>query len=244
MLTTEGAGHLTSEIVQRKLNCFGTEAVEIKSNWLRIPYERERRYLEPFGITDERLTQFVDEYYEAIDGAELSFLAAVVDKKHMQEDYAKPWYAPALAYEVLLQRVQNEIPAGSGVSITIDDMTGATPHGNQFKANLTKQHMKLKLYGSALMKGFSFPCLRRRPAFVDSAQSHLIQVADIVAYNVNRQFIEYGEQWEDTSLTKLPTYGYLDRMSHKFRKDSEGRIQGYGIVKFPMRGRVRWCVKE
>ncbi len=186
----------------------------------------------------------MDDYYDVLDGAELTFLAAVVDKVHMQEDYAKPWYAPAVAYEVLLQRVQNEVPEGGEVSVTIDDMTGATPYGNQFKANLTRQHAQLRQRGSALMKGFGFPCLRGRPMFVNSAHSHLVQLADIVSYNVNRQFIEYGEQWEDQNLKKLPTYDYLDRISHKFRKDSEGRIQGYGIVKFPMRGRVRWCVPK
>ena len=40
--------------------------------------------------------------------------------------------------------------------------------------------------------------------FVSSARSHLVQVADVVAYNVFRQFLEHGDSWEDEKIQQLP----------------------------------------
>ncbi len=110
LLTTAEAGRLSNTIIKLKLDCFSEEAVEIKSNWLRISSERKRRYLDPYDITDARLTEFMDSYYDAINASDLMFIAAVVDKQHMQETYPRPHYAPAVAYELVMQRVQNELP--------------------------------------------------------------------------------------------------------------------------------------
>jgi hypothetical protein len=242
LLTTGEAGHLTNNIVQLKLAYFGEETVEIKSNWLRIPHERKRHYLDPFGLSEAQLTEFVDRYYEVVTAAPLAFIAAVVDKLHVQETYPKPHYAPAIAYELVMQRVQNELPTGS-VAVIIDDMSGATPKGNQYKANLKMQHLKLRKYGSGLKRGFDFPCLSSQK-FVNSASSQIIQVADVAAYNVHRQFMQYGEQWEQSGVGTLSMYEHFEKITGKFRRDAEGRVQGYGIVKFPLRNRVYWSVAD
>jgi hypothetical protein len=238
------AGTLSGEIIQLKLNTFETETVEIKSNWLRIPYEREERYLRKYDISNEQLDEFVDNYYDCIVNSELMFIVAVIDKAHMQEDYpTNPWYPPAVAYDLLLQRVQMEVRANELVTVIIDDMTGATPKGNQYKDNLKRQHDKFRKSGSCLRSDFPFTCLGPSIKFVNSAYSHLIQVADIASYNVHRQFRDHGAEWEDKALPELPTYDYFRRICSKFRRDHNGRIQGYGVIKFPLRERVRWGVK-
>ena len=157
----------------------------------------------------------------------------------MQAAYPNPWYAPAVAYEILLQRAVQAVRAPDSFSVTIDDMSGATPHGNQYKYNLTRQHGMLQRFGSRLQRGLSFVPLEGRLRFTDSAAHHLIQVADVVAYNVFRQFRDHGEAWEDDTK-ELPVYDYFDRIASKFRKGDGGRIQGYGIVKFPLVKRVAW----
>jgi len=167
-------------------------------------------------------------------------LASIVDKQHVQEDYANPWHAPAIAYEILLQRLQQEIDGKA--TIIIDDMMGATPFGNTYKDNLIAHHQSLRKYGSRLLNGFKYSCLTPKLKFVDSSASHLIQVADIAAYNVHRQFREFGEEWESETLDELPTYNYFQAILGKFRKGPRGRIQGYGVVKFPLRNRVLWSI--
>src|SRR5262245_232421 len=104
LTTTAHAGVFRDRIIALKQKCFRASDVEVKSNWLRIPDERQKRYLDKYGITEDQLTDFVDAYYDLINDSDISLIAAVVDKRHMQEKYPKPWYTPAIAYELLLQR--------------------------------------------------------------------------------------------------------------------------------------------
>lgn len=242
LLSGAAGSELTEEIVRLKLACCGSEKIEVKSNWLRIPHERKAHYLDPFGMSDSQLNSFVEEFYCLAEHAELTLLAGVVDKPQMQEEYENPWYAPAIAYEILLQRVVQEIRSPDEVRVTVDDMTGATPAGNQYKRNLRRHHGMLRQSGSRLQKGLDFSALTGRCRFVDSAHSHLIQVADVVAYNVYRQFVDFGEEWEEEVRGGLPTYPWFNRLAGKFRQGPGGRIQGFGVVKMPLRRRIRWSV--
>jgi len=249
LLTVEQAKGLTAQIRHLKMETFRTSKVEIKSNWLRLENERTSRYLRKFGLSDARLTSFVQQYYQAILDSELTLIACVVDKVHMREDYGdRAWYPPAVAYEMLLQRAHSEIvdcgpPPGSErcFSVIVDDMSGATPKGNQYRENLRRHHVQLKKTGSTLWRGFTFEYLRDL-RFVDSTQSELLQVADIVAYNVFRQFRQYGEEWETRGLAVLPAYDWFLRIAEKFRKGPDGRIQGFGVGKIPLRKRVPWRI--
>lgn len=238
------ASKLAQKIKDEKLNCFGVSNVEIKSTWLRIPDQKERRYLNPYSITDEMLTEFVKKYYSIIANADLQLIAAVVDKVHTQEDYPEPWYAPTIAYELLMQRVVQAFSVSNCVRVAIDDMTGKTPKRNDYKINLQRHHEKLRQHGSSLQKGINFGPLSPNIKFVNSANSHLIQVADVISYNVYRQFKEHGDAWETTGQRLLPSYEWFSRIGRKFRQGPNQRIQGYGIVKFPMRKRVAWKLKR
>ena len=244
LLSPDSASTLSSKIIKLKLDCFGADSIELKSNWLRNPQERKRRYLDPFGVSEHELTQFVDAVYEVVVRTDLVLIGAVVDKKHMQEDYFRPWYAPAVAYDVLLQRVEQQVTRPAQVSVIIDDMTGATPKGNQYKTNLSRQHQQFMQRGSLLRKGLSFSCLHGSLKFVNSAHSQTLQVADLISYNIHRQFMDHGDAWETAGLGTLPTYHYLKRIIVKLRQGLQGRVQGYGIVKFPLRKRIPWLVQK
>lgn len=243
LCTTVAAGNFKDQIVALKSQYFGTAEVEVKSNWLRNPKERQKRYLDAYPISQERLTDFVNQYYDLISKAEISFIAAVVDKKHAQEKYPNPYYAPAISYELLLHRVQLELGEPASLAVIIDDMTGKTPKGNQFKRNLISQHLSLKQRGGQVVRGFKFPMLSTQK-FINSALSHLVQVADVAGYNVYRQFVDHGENWETSPPEKLPTYDHFMKIAHKFRQDENRRVQGYGIVKFPMLRRVPWALTK
>lgn len=237
------AAVLGSSIANHKRRYFGTADVEIKSNWLRIPQERKERYLDKYPITEDQLEDFVNELYDIVSSTELMLIAAVIDKKHMQETYGPDaWYAPAVAYEILLQRVVQQVFHPDTVSVVIDDMDGATPKGNQYKTNLKRQHRFLRKNGSRLHQGLNWGQLKGLK-FKNSALSHHIQVADVAAYNVYRQFVEHGEGWENKANKELPTYRWLSKLADKFRNRG-GRIQGYGIIKMPLRERVKWGVKK
>ncbi len=240
LLESNESSNLGSKIADHKRSYFGTDTVEIKSNWLRMPIERNKHYLSTYPITDQQLDEFVLYLYDLISSTDLQLIAAVVDKEHMQEDYGESaWYPPAVAYEILLQRLVQEITYPNVVSIIIDDMSGATPRGNQYKTNLKQHHRNLKQYGSRLIRGLDWRPLQGI-RFVDSADFHHIQVADIVAYNVFRQFVEHGDDWENIAKQRLEVYPWLMKLESKFRNDN-GRIQGHGIIKMPLRQRIRWA---
>ena len=251
LTSIETAREISSTLCSVKREYFGTDEVEIKSNWLRIPKERKKRYLLPYGMEEHGIRNFVEEYYSKLEELDFVLIACVVDKLHMAEDYQEPWYAPAVAYELMIQRAQREMEGKGFFSVEIDNMTGATPKHRQYSENLRQQHAKMRQHGSSLQRGMAFDRLLGSLRFVDSAQSELVQVADIAAYNVFRQFTEYGEEWESASrepkastpLT-LPTYQYFRRLGPKFRASPTGRIQGYGVVKMPLRNRIQWGLRR
>lgn len=104
LIEQDAHAQLVPRLHELKMLSFGTVRVEVRSNWLRIPKERKKHYLDPFSITDQQLTTFTDNYYQLLKQAKLQLIGAVVNKQHMQEDYPDPWYAPTVAYEVLMQR--------------------------------------------------------------------------------------------------------------------------------------------
>ncbi len=226
-----------------KRQTFGTADVEIKANWLKRPQERAKRYLDRFGIADADLTKFTDTLYEIISDADCGLVGCVVNKKEVRDKYGRDAYhPPAIAYECLLQRAQKEMAACDGaISVTIDHMTGATQAGNQHKANLRRQHERLKKHGSSLQRGFAFDRVEGGLSFRDSKDDERLQLADLVAYAIYRQFLDHGPDWEDPSKS-LDVYDYLGRVLHKFWNDN-GVVAGYGIVKFPMNRRVPWTLR-
>lgn len=242
------ASLLRNKIVQLKIDSFGRSDVEIKSNWMRMPDKRKKYYLDPCGIDEAALEQFTHAYYDLIIESELQIVAAVVDKQHMQELYANPWYAPAVAYDLVMQRVAQTFYEPDYdpecVGVLIDDMTGKTPKGSEYKKNLQRHHADLRKNGSRLLPKAHFSCLTPNITFKNSAISHLIQVADIVSYNIYRQFLEHGEQWEENTSEHIPLYNWFQRLLPKFRQGPNQRVQGYGVAKMPMKQRVPWSIVE
>ncbi|MCT0230964.1 DUF3800 domain-containing protein [Synechococcus sp. CS-1324] len=248
LLSEVESGRLVEAIKTLKRGFFGTEDIEIKSNWLRNPDSCRNKYLNRYGKTAAQLEEFVKDMYCSIAERDLMIIAVAVDKVESKTQYGdRAWYPPAIAYELLMQRAVQEIRIPDSLAVVIDDMTGATPAGNQYKANLKSHHAQLRKTGSRLQSKLRFDSINNDLRFVDSAHWNQIQVADIIAYNVYRQFVEYGEEWEGKGLgdgDELPVYPWFEKLGSKFRSDSSGRVQGYGIIKFPMGIRVPWSFKE
>lgn len=226
-----------------KRQTFGTPDVEIKANWLKRPRERQKRYLDRFGVSDADLTSFTDELYEIIVDTDCELVGCVVNKKEVKDAYGEgAYHPPAIAYECLLQRAQKEMTScGGSISVTVDHMTGATQAGNQHRLNLKRQHERLRKYGSNLVRGVTFDRIEGGLSFKDSKDDERIQLADLIAYSIYRQFLDYGPDWEDPSKS-LEVYEYLARMLKKFW-NRNGVVAGFGIVKFPMNNRVPWNSK-
>lgn len=243
MLVEQGeAGRIARDLRSLKAQYFGTPAVEIKANWLKRGLDRRVRYLQPYGLTEAALDAFVDEVYGLLDTVSGEFLAAVVNKAEMQAKYSNPWYPPAMAYECVVQRAQLSMEeAGGIVSVTVDDMSGANPKGNQHKENLKRHHQGLRVRGSRIIKMEMTRILDL--GFSDSRADERLQLSDLIAYAVYRQFVDYGDKWDVPNPT-LPLYKYLGALIRKFRRGPSGTFTGYGIVKCPRTSWQRWVVKN
>jgi len=68
---------------------------------------------------------------------------------------------------------------------------------------------------------------------------NFVQLADLAAYDVFRQFVDHGRDWENTSNDTLQTYPYFNALAGNFL-DRNGRIRGIGICKLPDTAKINW----
>lgn len=233
------ATHLEDEIRGLKRAFWGSPEIEIKSNWMRQPKERKKHYTDPYGLARQDVDALVSALYRWLHQAPLHLLAGVVDKPRMQAKYSKPHYAGAVAYTMLLQRLQKYVSKRDATAmIVFDDPAGKSPGGHAWRDLLQWHHSRLKKHGCPYTKTdlMSIGPL----ALVDSRTSPFVQIADLVAYNVFRQFRDHGKAWEDASLTGLPTYNYFLEMLPLFDKGAGGVFAGYGIAKWPVETKIPW----
>lgn len=100
IVRVEDEPELNRQLAAMKQRYFGTEAVELKSNWIRQEREPKRRYLDAFGIGAEALDSCVEEVYGWAEQESITFAAAVVDKLQMKERYGdNAWHPSATAYQ-------------------------------------------------------------------------------------------------------------------------------------------------
>jgi hypothetical protein len=78
-----------------------------------------------------------------------------------------------------------------------------------------------------------------RPKFEKSKNSNFIQLADTVAYNVWRQFVNHGDWWDEEMEKGLKMYSYFQRIIPNFYHKN-GQISGIGIIKVPDLTKRQW----
>lgn len=236
------ASHLENELRGLKRAFWGKPDIEIKSNWLRQPAERQKRYTEPHGIGLPEIEKLMSAVYAWLANTPIVFLAGVVDKPLMKKNYGdNAHYAGGVAYDIILQRFQKFSLKRQAVgNVIFDDPAGKSPGGFEWQELLQKQHAKLKKHGCPY-SGAAFPNIGTL-TFADSKGSQFIQLADLVAYNTFRQFRTHGKEWEHPKSSEWPMYKYFAEMSSLFDKSPQGVVAGYGIAKWPVENKIQWSV--
>lgn len=238
----DAATQYSTEFRGLKRAFFSDSDVEIKSNWLRQPAECSRRYLAPYGITERKLASFVDALYDWIGAAEITFIAGVLDKPQMQRQYTHPHYPSPVAYQVFLQRFQKYLAQRhADGEVTCDLISGTSPGGLPWQTLLARHHGRLKRNGCNYT-GIQFLNVGANVHFADSSDCQLLQIADLAAYNVFRQFRDYGVQWDDPLSKSLSLYTYFARLLPRFHHDASKVFEGFGVAKMPTQARHRWMI--
>jgi len=236
------AEDLAVELAGLKRAYWGVTDVELKSNWIRQPGERQKHYLDPYGVSLADINSFVDGLYRWICNSPVKLLAGVVDKLLMQNRYISPHYPGGVAYDMFLQRFQKFLAKRHGTGdVHFDDPSGKSPGGSTWRTLLQKQHTRLKRFGCPYTQA-TFPNVEDL-AFVDSAKQPFVQVADVVAYNTFRQFRDHGADWEKAGAKSLPLYSHFAEVVPAFDTGPGGEFSGFSVAKWPIETRVRWVFK-
>ncbi len=220
---------LNMSLLNLKRTYFGQTSVEIKSSWLRRPQERLKRYLSKYPISEDELNEFAEKLYEILLSYEIVLVASVIDKCQIQEQESNPPSPNALAYRMLFEQIELFLRTqGSAHGLLIfDKITESQFQKKGYENLLAQQHLQYMEQGTEFVQVNQ---IVEGLLFIPSHENSLIQLADICAYNIYRQFHDYGDQWEQGFQNK---YDYFARVEPKLYSDSKGNYRGYGIRKFP-----------
>jgi len=237
------------DVVNKELNnlkkkYFETHKIEIKSDWLRNPHKRKKKYIDKFKISLNDLERFVEELYELIfeHRDKLKILAVVFDKrfygdKKRQSDEGNPL---SKCSQVLFERLQY---LNTYHLVVFDQMESSLKidkgnHGKILKVLKDNEGME-KIYVTKYDKISDIK-------FVQSCNENFLQIADICAYNIYRQFVHYGREWSGKNKNEkgqvvMKKYKYFDKIKCNFiHMPKYKKVCGVGLICLPDLGKLQW----
>ena len=187
---------------------------EVKSNWLRIPKEREKS--SPFlnALDRDDLQRLTETYFEQVTKRNMVIIASVVDKRYLYSSTTHETLH-SRAYEFLLERIQNYLRMHHQRHRALIVMDDTEKGLNQ---SIAMRHASFQRYGN---RNMSIPNIVEYPFFTRSELSNGVQLADQLAYNVYRAFRD-----EDFS------YPYFKRLIQSFYRGRDGLIL-HGLKVWP-----------
>ena len=241
VIFVQDESRLKESLIEIKERYFGARP-EIKSRWLRIPNERYKHYLKPFGLTEDQISDFVRELYDFVGRAPLRCLGAVVDKQRLRNQYKRQFDPSPICYELLLQRLANLCTQYNvtKANVIFDDMDGKNVNGSEWKKLLQRQHRNLRKGYSPFYKNWDkqkqnrsmrYERISEELVFHDSRDDELIQIADLCAYNIFRQARDNWGSFDTEPL--YDGYKWIKDRMHKSKQS--GRITTFGALCFPKR---------
>ncbi len=224
---------LNTNVYSLKQSYFGAPTVEIKSSWLRQPLSAGARYIEPYHLSREALRECVSRLYDLLDNPAVVLFASVIDKVQMTDKYVAPQSPSSLAYRLLFERFQQFLESqgeGSHGLVIFDRIHDANFREQGYENLLAQQHLRYLQQGTEFVE---ISNIVEGLLFISSAVNNFIQLADLCAYDVFRQFKEHGSEWDAPQGEQWPLYGYLKRIVHRFYRGPGGLLAGYGLKKYP-----------
>ena len=232
-ICNEKMSEINPLINKKKIEYFGTKYVEIKSEWFRNPHQRRKNYTTQFNITEESLTEFMEEFWYPLfqeNKNSVKIQAFVLDKRYFA---GKRIHTPIeILTQTLFDRVER-YPA-ENCTIVFDQMEKAIKSEKGAQGKILKVSKKEVNIGS-----FYSQYTHADVRFEKSVNSNFLQMADTASYNVWRQFVDFGDSWDDPKET-LKMYHYFEKISDNFFHSPTGQISGYGIIKHPNPARIKW----
>lgn len=224
LIDSEIIGEINDSINNLKQQYFSTNNVELKSDWLRNPFKRQKQYIQKYNINDANLTSFIDELYSLINGYSngVKILSVVFNKLAFNEKSRNTLDGNPLlkATQVLFDRIAL---LNTPSEIFFDQMD------DHLKINKGRNGEIYSIYNkkSSFNTDFNFDYANiEKIEFQKSSGSNFLQLADVFGYNIFRQFVDLGFYW---SLDDAVIYPYFKKIVPHLLK-RQNKIVGKGIV--------------
>lgn len=236
---------INPKINKLKKDYFKTHKVEVKSDWLRNPHQRKKRYLKPFNIAAEKLNEFGEKFVDLIEehNEQLKIIAVVFDKRYYGD--AKRQISegnPLLkSTQILFERLQY---AGNYHIVIFDQMESC------LKLTIGQHDKILSVYRENIGMEKIYVDEYDKISdikFMRSCHENFLQIADICAYNIFRQFVEFGREWSGKSVKDgrriMKTYPYFDKIRcNFFYHPLNKQVRGYGLTCIPDMKKINWNI--
>ncbi|MCY4440139.1 MAG: DUF3800 domain-containing protein [Deltaproteobacteria bacterium] len=172
---------LADRLSRRGKGRFELADCEVKSNWVRIPGEREKRSRFLHGLPAGDLTRLTDAYFDQVARRHTVIMASVVDKRFLHDGMTHE-ALHMTAYEFVLERIQHymrQYHPKHRALIVMDDTS------RQLNRAVAMKHASFQRAGN---RNMTFPAIVEYPFFTRSELSNGVQLADLLAYSVYRAF--------------------------------------------------------
>lgn len=154
---------------------------EIKSNWVRIPKERNNH---PFlaNLTDKELLDLVALYYQQLNHHHMHIASILIDKRYLL-NYMDHEKLHRKSWELLLEQIERIMRSrfSRHQAIMVNDDVG-----RQTNRSLAMKHAYILDKGTQSDMWLRHIC--EMPMFVRSELSNGVQLADLCSYNIYRSF--------------------------------------------------------
>lgn len=213
---------LNQQVLSLKQTYFTDVDVEIKSSWLLHPKERNKHYLSKYPISEDDIGRFTEEIYRVLQTFDVVIIATVVDKHQLKTLNADSLAPTTIAYQTLFEQIELFLkPQDEIYGVLIFDKINENEFRRKGYENLlAKQHLNYLHQGtgsvqvSRIVEGL---------LFIPSHENNLLQLADLCAYNIYRQFADHGDEWGSGFKSKYP---YFERIESKIYCDPSGNYCG------------------
>lgn len=224
------------DINNLKLKFFWTKFVEIKSVYLRHPKNRKKYYKDPYGISDENLNLFGEGIFEILEKYKWKFqIIATVFDKRQYKFRDKIENTPLLkTTQVILERVQY---MWKDTIIVFDQMEASLQKQKWDHGKILKIHESNLWMENIFVDSYSHI---KDIEFQKSISENMLQIADICAYNVRRQFMQHWKNWIEW-WKSCETYPYFDKI-RKYFYHKNWKVVWCGLVLIPDFNKVNWDI--
>lgn len=232
-ITSEKIAEINPMINAKKMYLFGTDKVELHSANLRNPKRLKKDYLDKYNITRDQLNSFINDFwYPLFRSDSIQLMAVIVDKRYYK-NYRHGLHTPLdIAATALFDRT--EFHPNRDCNIVFDQMDQHIHSSKNDQGKIIRiSNTKINLEDGKYERKYHHTTV----SFDNSANSNFLQMADMVAYNVWRQFVDYGDEWDNHSPAgehrELPMYPYFKLIADNFYHSKDNQVSGWGIVKLP-----------